>query len=364
MNEQELKDLWARQKLDAAPPVDARAQIDAMRNKMSQLHRTLKARDFREFAGCAVVIIGFSVSFFVFPYPLTRIGDLINIGGALFVSWKLIESRRRAAGPDAGAPVAEWLAQERQRVHHQAELLRTVLWWYLLPFWVGTNLAFWGLPNQPLALNIAFTVAITLLYAWIYRLNQSARRKQLLPLQDELEALFQQESQAGTPPLHHSTTPSPQPPNIKATMKNIIFLASGLCAGFLLCYGLLHRSPPAQPSVQTPTAQPIGLADTTTQRCFDTLLAATTADDYDRFISVGDDMFRSLLTPAAFHSLSQNLAPRMQRGCASTYLGQLRKKDAQVSLWRLAFADGGDEFLARMSMSQDRVRGFVITPAF
>src|SRR5215216_5506829 len=124
MNEQELKDLWRRQKLEAVPPVDARAQIEAMRDKMSKLHRTLKWRDFRELAGCVVVILGFSAWFFVFPYPVTRIGDLINIGGALLISWKFIESRRRAPRPDAAAPVAQWLEQERQRLHHQAELLR------------------------------------------------------------------------------------------------------------------------------------------------------------------------------------------------------------------------------------------------
>jgi hypothetical protein len=104
-------------------------------------------------------------------------------------------------------------------------------------------------------------------------------------------------------------------------------------------------------------------ADPTTQRCFDTLLAATTADDYDQFVSVADNSFRRAITPAVFHSVSQSLAPRMQRGCTPTYLGQLRQNGTQVSLWRLAFADGGDDRLARMSMSQDRVSGFLITPA-
>ncbi|MCI0744522.1 MAG: hypothetical protein L0Y58_03860, partial [Verrucomicrobia subdivision 3 bacterium] len=202
MNDQELKDLWRRQKLEDAPPVDARAQIEAMRDRMSKLHRTLNWRDFRELAGCAVVIVGFGVFFFLFPYAVTRIGALINIGGALLISWKMIECRRRVPRPDPAAPVAQWLEQERHRVYHQAELLRTVLWWYLLPFWLGTNVFFWGLPNQSLAVNITFTVVITLLYAWIYWLNQSARRKQLLPLKDELEALLQQESQAGRAEEH------------------------------------------------------------------------------------------------------------------------------------------------------------------
>jgi CubicO group peptidase (beta-lactamase class C family) len=197
MNDQELKDLWRKQKLECTPAVDAPAQIEVMREKMSKLHGQLNARDFRELAACAFVIIVFSVYFFAFPYPITRIGDLIVIGGALLASWKFMECRRRVPRPDAGAPMAHWLKQERQRVHHEAELLRTVLWWYILPLGLGTNVFFWGLPHVPLAGKIGFTGMATLMYVWIYWLNQSARRKRLLPVQDELEALLQQEPQAG-----------------------------------------------------------------------------------------------------------------------------------------------------------------------
>ena len=216
MNEQELKDLWRKQK-ELVPPVDPHAEIEAMRDKMSQLRRRLNARDFRELAASAVLIIAFGVCFFVIPYPLTRIADLIIIGSALFISWKLLECRRRAACPDAGAPVAVWLRHERERVHHDAELLRTVFWWYLLPLWLGTNLFFWGFPNQNLAAKIGFTALTILMYAWIYWLNQSARRNKLLPVQDELEALLQQEAPAGTtaePP----SAPSPQKRNRSTTV--------------------------------------------------------------------------------------------------------------------------------------------------
>jgi hypothetical protein len=389
MNDQELKDLWRRQK---TPATDARPQIEALRKKTSNLQAGLNARDFRELAAGAVVIIIFGLYFIMNRHPGPRIGALIVIAGTLVVSWKIMASRRRVPHPDAGAPVALWLKQERERVHSQAELLRTVLWWYLLPSWLGTNVFFWGLPNLNLALKLAFTGVNTLMCAWIHWLNQSARRKQLLPIQDELEVLLQEESpagQAGAPPSATSvptqeanlsspadpgsgenrankstTTPEPQTLHMKTTMRNIAWLACSFCAGLLLCYGVLHRSPPAQPPVQTPTRDAGNQPDATMQRSFDTLLAATTADDYDQFIAVLGGPGRSRITPAAFHSLSQSLAPRLQRGCTATYLGQLRQNGVQVSLWRLAFADGGDEILARMSLSQNQVNGFLVTPAF
>jgi hypothetical protein len=114
----------------------------------------------------------------------------------------------------------------------------------------------------------------------------------------------------------------------------------------------------------TTTKSAVSQADSTTERWFNTLLAATAADDYDQFVSVADEVFRGAITPTAFHSMCQSLAPRMQRGCEPTYLGQLGQNGAEVSLWRLTFADGGDDRLARMSVFHGRVNGFLITPAF
>src|SRR5262245_42579074 len=111
MNDQELKDIWRSQKLEAVPAVDAHAQIEVLREKMAKLHGQLNARDFRELGACAFVIIVFSVYFFIFRYPVTQIGDLIVIGGALLASWKFMECRRRTSRPDAGAPMAHWLKQ-------------------------------------------------------------------------------------------------------------------------------------------------------------------------------------------------------------------------------------------------------------
>src|SRR5262245_15073084 len=219
MNDQELKELWRRQRAEAAPPVDARAQIEAMRNKTSRLHRTLNARDFRELAAGAVVIIIFSVYFFMIPYPVTRMGDLIVIGGALFASWKLTRCRRRTPRPNAGAPVAQWLKQERERVHHEAELLRTVLWWYILPLLLGPNVFFWGFPHRTFAEKIAYTSVTALLGVLIYWLNQRARRKQLLPVKDELETLLQQVSPAGT---------AEEPPSTASAQTRNRFIVAGI----------------------------------------------------------------------------------------------------------------------------------------
>ena len=108
---------------------------------------------------------------------------------------------------------------------------------------------------------------------------------------------------------------------MKIGAREIALLAVGFVMGAVVAALLtttafwLIRNSPTQSTSQ---------ADTTTQRCFDTLLAATAANNYDQFVSIADDTFRSSITPIAFQSISQSLAPRMQRGCTPTYLGQLQ----------------------------------------
>jgi hypothetical protein len=103
--------------------------------------------------------------------------------------------------------------------------------------------------------------------------------------------------------------------------------------------------------------------DGITQCCFDTLLAATAADNFEQFISVGDEKF-SRLHPENFHRVSRSLAPRMRQGVTPTFLGELRQRGCIASLWRLRFDDGGDDLLFRMAVADSKVVGALVAPPF
>lgn len=154
-------------------------------------------------------------------------------------------------------------------------------------------------------------------------------------------------------------------------LRDFVLLAVGFSIGALggvmltRAASLPARNSSAASALQAPApASQSGQLDTATQRSFDTILAAFAANDYDRFLSVLDDGFRQRMTPTTFRSISESFAPRMQVGYTSTYLSHLRHKGNQISLWRVAFEDGGDDRLARLTMSQDRVTGLLITPVF
>src|SRR3954462_11951075 len=186
MNDNELKKLWQLQPLREPAPSPAQV-MSAMQKKTSGLRRCLDARDIRELVACVFVIIVFGVFYFtVYREPISRLGDLIVIGGAIFISWKLVHPRRTTPPAPPGATIVESLRAELNAVRAQSRLLGSVLWWYILPGFIGVTVATWGLRIDPYTkiFCTAFFIAVD---AFIYWLNQRAVAKQLLPLEAQLE---------------------------------------------------------------------------------------------------------------------------------------------------------------------------------
>jgi len=189
MKDDELKQLWQQQPL-RDPALSPSQVMSAMQNKTSQLRRTLLARDVRELLACVIVGVVFGIYFFTERAPVTRLGALITVAGAIFIAWRILHARRTtpAAAPDA--TVVESTRAELHSVHTQSKLLRTILWWYLLPLSIGTLVFVWGTPMNSPGFQISFTVGTVALDIFIYWLNQQARRTQLLPVEAQLKALL------------------------------------------------------------------------------------------------------------------------------------------------------------------------------
>jgi hypothetical protein len=94
---------------------------------------------------------------------------------------------------------------------------------------------------------------------------------------------------------------------------------------------------------------------------FQTILDATASGNYELFTTVGDSGYKAGITKQMFEGVSEQLAPRMEQGYSITYFGSLKQADYQIYLWKLSFEDGGDEFVARMAMTGDKVSGILIT---
>jgi hypothetical protein len=189
MNENELKKLWQQQPL-RNPTFSAAHLISAMQKQTTLFRGVLDARDLRELVACAAIIIIFGFFYFtVYNTPLSRVGDLIVIAGSIFIACKLVYTRRTNPPAAPGATVVESLRAELNSVRSQSRLLGSVLWWYILPGFIGVTVATWGLRTD-LFSKIFATLFFIAVDAFIYWLNQMAVSKQLLPLEAQLESLI------------------------------------------------------------------------------------------------------------------------------------------------------------------------------
>jgi len=96
----------------------------------------------------------------------------------------------------------------------------------------------------------------------------------------------------------------------------------------------------------------------------DKLLKAVEEDDYEGFLGNLTKSFQASLTEKAFASGTGQLMPRMKKGYDVTVLGKLKERGFTVHLWKIAYKDGGDDTLARLIVEDEKVSGFLLTPAF
>ena len=94
--------------------------------------------------------------------------------------------------------------------------------------------------------------------------------------------------------------------------------------------------------------------------CLQVILEATASKNYELFTTVGDAGYKATITQQMFDDVSELLASRLQKGYSITYFGDLKQGNSQIYLWKLSFEDGGDEFVAHMTMNGDKVAGIFI----
>jgi hypothetical protein len=93
---------------------------------------------------------------------------------------------------------------------------------------------------------------------------------------------------------------------------------------------------------------------------FTNLLGAIATNDYKKFVAEGNSGFQEAITKEMFEPVSKELSSRLNDGHTVVFLGELQQQGYQVYVWKVTFKDGGDDFLARLSLQDGKVGGFWI----
>ncbi|HWK40921.1 MAG TPA: hypothetical protein VNR60_03240 [Croceibacterium sp.] len=192
MSDDPAKQAWQTSVVTAAAPAleDVRAGAD-------KLYRFVRWRNIVEYAACVLVVVGFSSYIFWLPHLLQKVGSALVVVAVFYVAWQL-HRRASAVAPDsAGAmPILEFA---RGQLVRQRDALRSVFWWYLLPFVPGLLLISVGTESERAGETSAIVMpgigegvmlaCMGAVFAGIWWFNQRIARK-LQTRIDEIDALM------------------------------------------------------------------------------------------------------------------------------------------------------------------------------
>ena len=142
-------------------------------------------------------------------------------------------------------------------------------------------------------------------------------------------------------------------------MKNIGLLLLSAMAMTVSSSSLVQAQPPySMPrhveGKELPQASPAAIAT------FDALTTAIIAENFDGFVALLDDDFKKILTRKLFEEVCAYHTSRFKSGCEVLYLGEVKQRGMTISIWKMSFADGGDQTLATLSLQDGKVAGFYL----
>lgn len=199
MNFEQLQQHWQQQEERAPAMVDASLVLQEVRRNQRSFETMIFWRDFREVAVAMVIAPYFALRGPDWTYHLMA-AAAAGVGLYLLVD----RLRQRKFRPSQSASLRTFVEQSLHEVRHQVWLLRNVLWWYLLPLTIPMLISM-AVSADNFQQGLRGSVIACLLTFLIYRLNQSAVTKSLVPRVHELENLLAGISE---PPTDDSTSHS------------------------------------------------------------------------------------------------------------------------------------------------------------
>lgn len=196
MEDSTLKQLWLdagqQQKLE----INTGKLIESIHHKVAVLENQIKKRNALEIIVSLFLILQFGWFLLTLPQTLGKVGAAIIIANCILVIFRLIYASKINVIENAALEINQHLKDSLQQVRKQIALLNTVLWWYLLPFFIGVICFYYSFPVSFLGKGI-YTLLIIALYYYIYYLNKRVVSKTLKPLEGSIVKALEELAEVG-----------------------------------------------------------------------------------------------------------------------------------------------------------------------
>lgn len=191
MIEEELVKIWQSSPNHEVVKFEKSRLMLDVQSGIDRFNKLVKNRDLREMAGGVIAVPIMAYIGFRSPYLLTKIGAVLSIISGLYVVLRLNNARRQGIG-SLNTTYLQYLYDHKLNVRAQIHLLETVLYWYILPFYISISLMLLGpyLEHGNLDSFLIKQIGATIFALVIYYLNQQAIKKTLHPRLTKIDELI------------------------------------------------------------------------------------------------------------------------------------------------------------------------------
>jgi len=187
MNDEFLQSAW--QKIKA--PLQTESILSNPIDDMGVFKKKIRKRNTREVYASIFLIIIFGIySYFTKNY-LAKTGAIIIVLSAIAIIFVLRNRKENQTG-DLTLPPVAYLQEYLHYLKKESKLLRTVVYWYILPPMTGYTMFILGDNKDFLHLCIHLTILI-LTCIGVFYLNQEAVKTEFEPRIKKLEELLKEE---------------------------------------------------------------------------------------------------------------------------------------------------------------------------
>ncbi len=193
MTFEDLQRSW-KADIDRPPPaIDRDALLRELTQRCARSEHLTRRRDWREYAAVVAVAVGFAVL-----WPRIRTSWISTIGVIWVAAWLVLvvitlAKSGRVKPLSSDSSTNDFVRQKIEWCDRQIRLLHNVVWWYVLPAFVGILLIAGGkmLPHQRTAFG-SYAAVVFVLCGGIVWLNRRAARLHFKPLRDDLVRLSEE----------------------------------------------------------------------------------------------------------------------------------------------------------------------------
>ncbi|MBL8644548.1 MAG: hypothetical protein JNK21_11495 [Rhodospirillaceae bacterium] len=176
----DIRSAWQNQSTSGA----SMQILTEVMKKTGVFRRKIIRRNWVEYIAGAFVITIFGFYIYRIDSVLADIGSALTIAATIFVMHYL-RKRGSPGTPPTEGTLTEMIAFHRHELARQRDLVRNVMWWYLVPFVPGVFFFVMGTANLA-ALSLSIRIPVILaIFVGVWLLNQYGARR----LQKQIDAL-------------------------------------------------------------------------------------------------------------------------------------------------------------------------------